>query len=98
MIETGFMPKKRANIKISGEVQGVTFRWFIERTARNLGLTGWVKNHEDGSVEVVAEGEKEKLDQLIKACGRGPSWAQVADLESNWQRYKGEFEDFKIIF
>jgi len=92
------MAKARANFKIFGEVQGVAFRWFIEERANKLGLTGWVRNCLDGCVEVLVEGEKEKIKELMEECFKGPRFAQVSDIKVNWDDYKEEFKDFRIIF
>lgn len=92
------MAKIRANLKVIGDVQGVTFRWFIRRKANSLGLKGWVKNLADGSVEAVIEGEKEKIEELIKKCWHGPLFARVDDLQVDWRNCKEEFNDFRIIF
>ena len=59
---------KRAHLIISGDVQGVGFRAWIVRQAKEFSLTGWVKNREDGAVELVAEGVRQSLEELIKRC------------------------------
>jgi len=92
------MAKIRANLKVIGDVQGVTFRWFIQRKAKDSGLTGWVKNLPDGSIEAIVEGEKEKIEELIKKCWHGPIFARVDDLEVDWRNYTEGFNDFRIIF
>jgi acylphosphatase len=68
-------------IVISGRVQGVGFRAWIERRARELGLSGWVRNLRDGTVEAVFHGPADKVDEMIGRCRRGPSGASVAVLE-----------------
>jgi acylphosphatase len=92
------MAKIRANLKVIGDVQSVTFRWFIQRKAKDSGLTGWVKNLPDGSVEAVIEGEKEKIEELVKKSRRGPLFAKVEDIRVDFGDYKEEFNDFRIIF
>ncbi len=62
---------------IRGRVQGVGFRHFVWRTAEELGIRGWVRNREDGSVEVAAWGSEVQLDALSTALGQGPRWSQV---------------------
>ncbi len=89
---------KRAHIFVSGLVQGVCYRWFTEEKANKLGLTGWVKNLWDGRVEVVVEGEEEKIKELIKELRKGPRLARVENLEINWEPYTGEFKDFRIRY
>jgi acylphosphatase len=66
---------------IRGAVQGVGFRWFVSREAHRLGLRGWVTNLPDGAVEVVADGPAPALAELQRTLARGPSTAQVSDVE-----------------
>ena len=68
-------------LRIHGRVQGVFFRAWTAEQARELGLTGWVRNRRDGSVELIAFGEQGALDALIHRCGRGPSGARVERFE-----------------
>ena len=65
---------------IRGRVQGVGFRWFVHREAAELGLRGWVRNTEEGDVEVVAAGETEELAELRAALRRGPRGSRVDNL------------------
>jgi acylphosphatase len=81
---------------ISGLVQGVFFRREISYLARQLGVTGWTRNLSDGSVEVVAEGDKEAIDKLIQFCRVGPSGARVRNVSVEWEDFKGEFRGFRI--
>ncbi len=81
-----------------GYVQGVGYRAFARRQARALGLCGWVQNGVDGSVQVVAEGERSDLQSLIEALRHGPSEAEVQDVEVTWQPYSGAFADFEVRF
>jgi len=68
-------------VAVRGRVQGVGFRWFVRERARALGLTGWVRNRDDGSVEVLALGEEASLRQLRSLLGTGPSGARVSAVE-----------------
>jgi acylphosphatase len=77
-------------------VQGVFFRREISYLARQLGVTGWTRNLSDGSVEVVAEGDKEAIDRLIQFCRVGPSGARVRNVSVEWEDFKGEFRGFRI--
>jgi acylphosphatase len=86
----------RLKLIISGRVQGVCYRWFTRDTAVELGLTGWVRNLPDGTVEAVVEGEKEKLEQLLGWCKQGPDLARVTDIQADWEKATGEFQDFSI--
>jgi len=90
--------KHRVHIFVSGRVQGVFFRDFTYRKANELGLTGWVRNTNDGKVEIIAEGEKEKINQLIETVKIGPSSAKVKDCKIEWLECFDEFSDFKIIY
>jgi acylphosphatase len=87
----------RAHLKIYGRVQGVGFRSNTRRQARRLGIKGWVKNLQDGSVEVVAQGLGENIDELISWCHRGPPTANVSKVEVEKTEVEEEFQDFKII-
>lgn len=88
----------RAHILISGFVQGVCYRWFAEKEANSLGLTGYVKNLYDRGVEVVVEGERGLIEEFAKMLKIGPSSADVRDIKIKWQEYKGEFSGFSIRF
>lgn len=87
---------KTIRIFIEGTVQGVLFRAFIKEQAENLGLTGYVKNLDDGGVEAVIEGYDNDVNRLIEACKRGPIHSKVRDIEIEKLKHQG-FEDFKII-
>lgn len=86
----------RAHIFITGRVQGVFFRKFTHDYAVRLGLTGWVKNLPDGRMETVAEGEKEKLIELIELIKKGPPLAKIEKVEVSWEKAIGEFDGFSI--
>jgi len=68
-------------LRVRGRVQGVGFRWFVRVSARRLGLSGWVANAPDGSVEIAASGDQAKLDELRRAVGRGPDGAHVEAID-----------------
>jgi acylphosphatase len=67
---------------VSGRVQGVGFRWFVEEHARRIGLRGWVRNEDDGRVQVYAVGNSEQLDELAGLLYRGPRAADVRGVEA----------------
>jgi len=90
------MAKIRVHLKIIGRVQGVWFRGTTQDEARALGLTGWVRNLYDGSVEVLAEGEEEKVNRLVAWCHKGPPGARVEKVDVQKQEFKGEFRNFSI--
>lgn len=81
---------------VRGRVQGVFFRAFVESHARELGVTGYVRNVRDGSVEVLAEGERIGLEQLISLLKQGPPAARVSDVEIGWDLASGSFTDFTV--
>jgi acylphosphatase len=90
-------PKQiRAHVTIRGRVQGVYFRASTVYEAQNRGLTGWVRNCSDGSVEAVAEGDPNKVEEWIAWCGRGPLGARVEKVEVKRLPYLGEFQAFQI--
>jgi acylphosphatase len=88
----------RIHVFASGRVQGVAYRYFAERKALEMSLTGWVRNTFDGRVEVVAEGEKGVLEQFVESLRRGPRLARVEGLDVEWEDHRGEFSDFRIGF
>lgn len=81
---------------VRGYVQGVGFRWFVEREAARLGLDGWVANQADGSVEVVAEGPDELLAELVLQLWEGPSGSSVSDVEMRHEPARGNLVGFTI--
>lgn len=83
-------------LRVSGRVQGVGFRFSALDEARRLGLTGWVRNTPEGGVELVAEGDRERLQQLVAWCHAGPRGARVTDVEQDWLPFNGEFDNFRI--
>ena len=85
---------QRLHARVIGRVQGVGFRYFVLTEANDLGLTGWVRNRRDGSVEVVAEGEQNQLDLLVEAVKRGSRSSHVQDVQVSWTEGSGEFPGF----
>ena len=92
------MAKTRAHIYVSGKVQGVFFRQNTSRQARIHSVSGWVRNLEDGRVEAVFEGEEASVKALVAFCSKGPKGASVTNVEVIWETFKGEFEDFHIVY
>lgn len=80
----------RVRLLVAGHVQGVGFRFFVQRRAAPLGLGGFVRNLRDGRVEVVAEGMRDRVEALIEAVREGPSGAQVRDVDVRWEPPMGE--------
>ena len=86
----------RVHVKIHGRVQGVYYRASTVQQARNLGLTGWVMNCPDGSVEAVAEGAQQKLEELIAWCRQGPTGARVHSVDVRWETAQNNFYGFSV--
>ena len=86
----------RVRVVIRGRVQGVGFRYFVLRRALALGLTGWVRNRPDGSVEVDAEGDRSALEALIETLRAGPPGARVRGLEDEWSEETAGYEGFEV--
>jgi acylphosphatase len=86
-------------LSITGRVQGVGFRHFTVKTADKLDdVTGWVKNEPDGSVSLVAEGPKDRLDQLKSAVQEGPRSARVDEIQDHRTKSRDEFSDFNVRY
>jgi acylphosphatase len=84
---------------VHGRVQGVYFRAFVRNHAEALGLQGYVKNLSGGrAIEVRAEGEKTKLDELLGYLNIGPSRANVEHVDVKWSEYTGRFSDFQLKY
>jgi acylphosphatase len=81
------------HLRIHGQVQGVGFRWSLAREAQRLGVTGWVRNRRDGSVEALISGSESEIDLLVAWAHRGPAPAQVVQVEV--RDAQGEFETFE---
>lgn len=90
--------KKRLHIYYSGSVQGVGFRFTAERVALALGLTGWVKNLNDGRVEVVCEGDEAALIDFINKIKNGPMRNYITGAKVSWHEPTGEYKHFGIEF
>lgn len=88
----------RLHAIVTGIVQGVNFRWFTQRRAADLGLVGYVRNRPDGSVEFVAEGRRDALEQLLDVVRVGPASAVVENVEVQWGTPTGEYHRFEIRF
>lgn len=92
------MDKKKARVIVRGQVQGVGYRYFALKTAQKTGISGCVKNMQDGSVELMAEGENGKIEEFIQTLRHKHPWAKIEALEVEWQAYDGEFERFEITY
>ena len=96
MASTGKFLTQARRFVIRGRVQGVGFRWFVEREAHILGITGWVLNNDDGSVEVLAVGAPEKLAELRSKLQAGPRAARVEDLEESEAQPVAGLDSFQV--
>ncbi|HDY72761.1 MAG TPA: acylphosphatase [bacterium] len=88
--------KIRAHIIVSGRVQGVYFRQNTIKQAQKFGVSGWIRNLDNGKVEAVFEGEKDKVEEIVNWTKKGSFFAKVLNLKVDWQEYKGEFNNFEI--
>jgi acylphosphatase len=93
---TAMKDARRGSFEDQWQGPGVYFRASTVEEARRLGVTGWVMNCRDNSVEVMAEGEREQLEELIRWCHGGPPGAQVKEVRAEWEVSKKEFQSFFI--
>ena len=84
------------HLTIKGRVQGVGYRYYTQREAHNLGLTGYVKNLYNGDVEVFVEGEKETVEYFISYLRRGPDFADVDEIKVTKHHYEDKYEKFDL--
>lgn len=89
---------KSVNMIIKGRVQGVSFRAWTEAEAKKLNISGWVKNLDNGDVEIVAEGNETNLHKFINLCKHGPGAARVENIQIKWEKFSGEFSDFEVVY
>lgn len=87
---------ERLEIRVTGRVQGVAFRWYTREQAIAVGVVGSVRNLADGSVRIVAEGRHEALEALLLWARRGPRHAYVDHCEASWQPAQGGLTDFLV--
>lgn len=85
-----------ARFLVTGRVQGVGYRWFVVKEARALGLGGYVRNLDDGSVEVIASGEAAALDRLAAALAHGPATARVTDVARSEAQEPADLDGFEV--
>jgi acylphosphatase len=87
---------QRLHAVIRGDVQGVGFRYFLLRRAQQLSLRGWVRNNDDGTVELVAEGPRSDLELLKQAAGEGPRLSRVDRVDADWSTAAGGLDAFDL--
>lgn len=88
----------RAHLWISGRVQGVNFRASTRDQARGAGVSGWVRNLDDGRVEAVFEGPRSAVQRVVSWCYSGPGYARVERVEVEWHQPTGQEQGFKIVW
>ncbi|MGB1288548.1 MAG: acylphosphatase [Aggregatilineales bacterium] len=90
--------KMRLHTIVSGRVQGVSFRYYTVQAAEKLYLTGWVRNNRDRTVEVMAEGNRDNLEQFLAFLHEGSPHANVSDVQSTWHEATDEFAKFSVRY
>lgn len=91
------LPEEGVRFVVHGRVQGVGFRWWTNREAERIGLTGTVRNREDGTVEATAFGSRDQLDRFERSLRRGPPMSDVERLERSDVTLAGKPVDFSIV-
>lgn len=89
--------RKAAKIVVKGTVQGVFFRQFIKEHADNLKLCGFIRNLENGDVEIIVEGEQDQIQRMIEFSKKGPEHSHIRSVNVEEKKWSGEFKDFKIL-
>lgn len=89
---------ERLHAVVHGDVQGVGFRYFVQRKAQQLGLRGWVRNNDNGTVELVAEGPRPDLEDLKRAVEEGPRAARVDRVDARWSSATGNLDRFELAW
>ncbi len=89
--------KKANRFIVQGTVQGVFFRQFVKEHADKLNLKGFVRNLDDGNVEIITEGEGEEIERFFRLIKKGPEHAQIRNVEREEKKWSGDFEGFKIL-
>ena len=89
---------RRIHVFVNGRVQGVFFRANTRAEAKRLGLKGWVKNLPSGSVELVAEGPSQAVNELISWCHKGPDYSRVDKVEFHEETPREKYDDFSVRF
>jgi len=92
------MGNVRAHVFVSGLVQGVFFRQKSKQQAESHGVRGWVRNLDDGRVEAVFEGAEADVKALVDFCRTGPRGAQITNVEVCFEKFLGEFQNFKVTY
>ena len=85
------------HIRVDGHVQGVGFRYFVYDFAQAKAITGWVRNRHNGEVEVLAEGSRAALEDLLNHVRRGPSRSMVTDVKFDWSSASNIYDKFSLL-
>jgi len=85
-------------LTVKGRVQGVGFRWFVQREAGRFGVNGYVKNLPNGDVEIEAEGEEKIVKEFIEQVQKGPPFSRVTDTLTEWKKYRQKHGSFEVTF
>jgi acylphosphatase len=88
--------KKSIRLYISGSVQGISFRQFVKENADKNNVRGYVRNLEDGRMEIFLEGDTDSIDSMVSLCKRGPPHSQVRNVEEKEEKFQ-DFKEFKIL-
>lgn len=88
--------KKSVRLYVSGVVQGVFYRNFVKENAERYNVKGFVRNLEDGRVEVFLEGNPDEVNKMIELCQKGPKYSQIKGTETKEEKFQG-FKDFKVL-
>jgi acylphosphatase len=91
------MVKKAAKLIVQGTVQGVFFRQFTKEHADNLKLRGFVRNLDNGDLEIIVEGEQENIERFIPILKKGPEHAQIRNITTEERKWSGDFKEFKVL-
>ena len=94
---TAGQERARVHAIVHGDVQGVGFRYFVQRRAWQEQLSGWVRNRSDGVVECVAQGHREAIERLLAALREGPAMAAVDRVDERWEPVQPGLEDFDVL-
>ena len=86
----------RCEIGVKGIVQGVGFRYYVLQRARLLNVTGFVRNRENDSVEIIIEGDRSLIEEMLKFVKTGPSGSRVEEMNVVWKKFTGSFQTFEI--
>ena len=93
---TGQDETVRVHVWVQGRVQAVGFRAFVQQNALQIGVTGWVRNVGYDTVEALAEGTKEQIDDFLRMVKRGPMGARVDESREEWEKVAEDFESFRV--